>query len=303
MTFKAPYCLALLQALTTCAVFFLQIVSSEKNGLSSVHARAFISPGVLWAVPLALNLQALRFLNPETLVMFRALTILGVSAGDFVILKRIFKRHEVMALLVIITGSFLYVSGDLHFDAEGYAWGVAYSISLVTCMLVLKVAFNSNKDVNNSAKTLYLNFFGSFIFALFVLIFEQGIIRNAIKSMDYATSTLVVASCVLGVLMGYLSSATRDELSPTTFDVVTTVAKFSTLAISWLLFRTKYSFWSILGITITLLGGVLYSPYILTKDNTLTKLVTNPGTWIGWTVCVIITIICLFGNFRKNFFL
>mmetsp|Transcript_15055 Transcript_15055/g.54274 ORF Transcript_15055/g.54274 Transcript_15055/m.54274 type:complete len:698 (-) Transcript_15055:279-2372(-) len=291
--FPAPYFLSLLQALTTCVFLYLLEISRGRVELSTRHLRNFIIPGMLWAFPLVFNLQSLRFLNPETLIVFRAFTVLGVSAGDFFVLRRIFKRNEFISMTVIILGSILYVSGDLHFNAVGYMWGAAYSASLICCMLAVKVTFDLNKDVGTSAKTFYLNFVGGFIFAGCTFVFEYGAIHGIINSLNSADSALLLTSCVLGVCMGYLGSATRDELSPTTFDVVTNFAKFLTIAVSWVLFKTKYSPKSLLGIHVALIGGALYSPHAFRTGHVLKQEVTHPVTWITRILVLVISFVLL----------
>jgi FkbM family methyltransferase len=291
--FPAPYFLSLLQALTTCVFLYLLEVSRGRVELSTRQLRNFIIPGMLWAFPLVFNLQSLRYLNPETLIVFRAFTVLGVSAGDFLVLRRTFKRNEFLSMLVIILGSILYVSGDLHFNTVGYMWGAAYTASLVCCMLAVKVAFDLNKDVGTSAKTFYLNFVGCFIFTGCMLVFEYRAVHGIINSLNSASSALLLTSCVLGVFMGYLGSATRDELSPTTFDVVTNVAKFLTIAVSWVLFKTKYSPKSLMGIHVALIGGALYSPHAFRAGHVLKQEVTRPVTWLTRILVLVISVVLL----------
>ena len=48
----------------------------------------WVTTGIVWAAPLALNLRALTRLNPETLIVFRTSTLIGVAAGDCLYLGR-----------------------------------------------------------------------------------------------------------------------------------------------------------------------------------------------------------------------
>jgi hypothetical protein len=259
--FDAPYFLTLVQTVVTCVVL-LVLGCFGFASLSWRHAKRFVFPGAVWALPLAFNMQALKHLNPETVVVFRAATVFGVASGDLVWFKKNFLGHQLLSLFFITLGASLYVSGDLNYNQAGYLWGLAYWTSMVASVLLLKAVFNANKDIGPLEKTFYLNLNGSVVFFCLAFTTESGKVLPSVQSLTRFGFMVISVSCVLAVAIGFLSNITRDALSATAFDVLGNVAKFATIAISHFLFRTEYTVFSASGLCFALLGGALYSPDI-----------------------------------------
>lgn len=95
----------------------------------------WVNTGFVWAIPLALNLRALTRLNPETLIVFRTATLIGVTFGDHLYGKKFIKR-EVLSIGSILTGCSVYAWYDAQYDAEGYMWAGLYWAAMVVSMLV-----------------------------------------------------------------------------------------------------------------------------------------------------------------------
>ena len=55
----------------------------------------WVKTGIVWAVPLALNLRALTRLNPETLIVFRTATLIGVAFGGAAALHYCIMAYQV----------------------------------------------------------------------------------------------------------------------------------------------------------------------------------------------------------------
>jgi len=96
--FDAPYFLTLVQTVVTCVVL-LVLGCFGFASLSWRHAKRFVFPGAVWALPLAFTMQALKHLNPETVVVFRAATVFGVASGDLVWFKKKLSRAPTFVVI------------------------------------------------------------------------------------------------------------------------------------------------------------------------------------------------------------
>ena len=259
ISLSAPYFLTFVQTVFSCIVLF-SVSCTAPMKISTKDACRFFGPGIVWALPLAFNMRALLYLNPETLIVFRVATIIGVSVGDAFFFNKVFKTHEILSVVTLLFGVALYAGGDLHYDQQGYFWGLVYWGTMAFGMLFLKAAFNSTADIGNLEKTFYLNLGGSLVFALLALCFESRKIVPLVRDLDATGVAIVGLSCIFGVVIGYLASVSRDYLSPTAFDILSNVSKFMTIAISKLLFQTQYTKTSLCGLLLSIFGGSLYSP-------------------------------------------
>ena len=271
-TFEAPYLLTLVQTVFTVLVLSSAACLGGNFTLSIKNASRFFLPGIVWSLPLAFNMQALKYLNPEAIVVFRVATVFGVALGDLVYFAKVFRGHELLSLFCITYGAAIYVSGDVNCSFTGYLWGTAYWASMIVSVLLLKAVFNVNKNVGNAEKTLYLNLNGIPVFALLFWLAERHKFGHVVNSLTNAGAFVILFSCILAVLIGFLANITRDALSPTAFDVLSNTAKLLTVAISYSLFKTRYTPFSTLGLLMALLGGSLYSPEIFGKIQQVTSL-------------------------------
>ena len=260
--FKAPYTLTLLQALFTCTAILAAGVRG-KVYLSMRDSRRFFLPGTLWALPLAFSMQTLRYINPETVVMFRTFTLIGVSAGDFLFFGKVFIFHELLSLVFICLGGLLYVMSDLQYDAAGYFWGALYCLTMTVSLLVVKAAFNANKSIGVWEKTFYLNWNGSLVFLFLSSSFEgTWMTIERLLALPMLEVFIISISCVLGFWIGFLANAARDALSPTAFDVLSNTSRFLTVTISFSIFKPQYSSFSLCGLALSILGGVVQLRYL-----------------------------------------
>lgn len=260
---QAPYCLTLLQMTFTWVLLLLAGLFGNLR-LSIRDALRFTSTGVFWSLPLAFNMQVLVYLNPETAVMFRVLTLVGVAVGDWVYFGKQFKFNEIASIMTIITGAVTYVRNDLQFVPVGYLWGAAYWASMIVSLLFVKATFAATKDVGSWEKTTYLNMNGSIVLVLLVYMIESDRIvqLKTVLLSEHFGALSIWSSCVLGLAIGYVATITRDELSATAFDVLSNFSKFITILASVYFFKTKHNAASMCGLFFALTGGALYSSTI-----------------------------------------
>ena len=208
-----PFFVMLTQALATC------VILKTLQRLRVVRMRPWrweifgewLKTGFVWAVPLALNLRALTRLNPETLIVFRTATLIGVTFGDHAYGKR-FQRREMASIVVILVGCAFYAWYDAQYDAEGYAWATLYWFAMVVSMLYVKHSFSVHKDLSIWDKTAYLSATAAAPLALFSLLFECT--SSEYEELSLEGGTWLLASCLMGAALASASNKSRDFYQP-----------------------------------------------------------------------------------------
>eukprot|EP00740_Mantoniella_antarctica_P005594 CAMPEP_0181353386 /NCGR_PEP_ID=MMETSP1106-20121128/2808_1 /TAXON_ID=81844 /ORGANISM="Mantoniella antarctica, Strain SL-175" /LENGTH=359 /DNA_ID=CAMNT_0023465995 /DNA_START=111 /DNA_END=1187 /DNA_ORIENTATION=- len=255
-----PFFVTLVQALATCAILkvaqHLKVITMQPFSWETFGE--WINTGIVWAVPLALNLRALTRLNPETLIVFRTATLIGVTAGDYAYYGKRFETREMVSIATILTGCAFYAWYDAQFDAEGYAWAALYWFAMVVSMLYVKHSFNVHKELSTWDKTVYLNATASVPLAFMSLLFECS--ASEYDRLSPSGMTWLLSSCLAGVALASASNGSRECLSATAFDVMSTASKFATILLSSFIFASTYTPQSMGGLMVALAGGSLYSP-------------------------------------------
>jgi hypothetical protein len=137
-------------------------------------------------------------------------------------------------------------------------WASLYWLAMVTSMLYVKHAFSKNKNLNVWEKTTYLNATAVPPLGLFSLLFECT--SSSYANLTGTGSFWLCASCLMGVALASASNKSRDFLSATAFDVMSTGSKFLTILVSGLIFESLYTPQSLGGLLVAIAGGSLYSP-------------------------------------------
>lgn len=168
---------------------------------------------LVWIIPIALNMAAMRYLTVETLMMFRSVTIVLVAIGDYAILGNSLSRRQQMACLVISIGGVIYASNDISFNVVGYLWGVSYSFAMLVNSIYTKFAFNQNKSMSTWEKSFLNNLLATpMMMACMGLFEDMHKMRAAAGSMSAFQSVFLALSCVMG--LGIRSLLTPSRGSP-----------------------------------------------------------------------------------------
>ena len=214
----------------------------------------WLKTGFVWAVPLALNLRALTRLNPETLIVFRTATLIGVTFGDHAYGKRFSGarlRPSSSSRRVC-----LHAWYDAQYDAEGYAWATLYWFAMVVSMLYVKHSFSVHKDLSIWDKTTYLNATAAAAGALLAALRVHVVrVRGALaRGRDVVARELSHGG----------GAGVRVEQEPGFFISHRSTScprrKGFTILASSLAFESAYTPQSLVGLLVALAGGSLYSP-------------------------------------------
>jgi len=220
------------------------------------------SPVVMvWIVPIALNMAAMRYLTVETLMMFRSVTIVLVAVGDYLVLGNALQPRQQVACAIISVGGIIYASHDISFHLVGYLLGAAYSVAMLVNSIYTKFAFNQNKSMTTWEKSFLNNLVATPVMLVCVAAMEDvGKMQHTFVNMAPLQATCVALSCVMGLGISMSGIKCRDILSATSFDVLGNCTKYLTLAVNALVLGSSTNSLSLLGILLALTGSALYSP-------------------------------------------
>lgn len=105
---------------------------------------------------------------------------------------------------------------------------------------------------------MYLNATASLPLALMSLLFECS--ASEYDRLSPSGTAWLVSSCFMGVALASASNGSRECLSATAFDIMSTASKFITILLSIFIFESMYTPQSMGGLMVALAGGSLYSP-------------------------------------------
>ena len=159
------------------------------------------SPVVMvWIVPIALNMAAMRYLTVETLMMFRSVTIVLVAVGDYLVLGNALQPRQQVACAIISVGGIIYASHDISFHLVGYLLGAAYSVAMLVNSIYTKFAFNQNKSMTTWEKSFLNNLVATPVMLVCVAAMEDvGKMQHTFVNMAPLQATCVALSCVMGL--------------------------------------------------------------------------------------------------------
>mmetsp|Transcript_6773 Transcript_6773/g.20262 ORF Transcript_6773/g.20262 Transcript_6773/m.20262 type:complete len:664 (+) Transcript_6773:2241-4232(+) len=264
--FNFPYTLTYIQLVSFCVVCIAietgtyLIFGKSKYGLfvDSAAVRSFLFPGLIWALPLAFNMQALSFLNPDTVLIFRVATIFGIAVGDRVLFGKKLKLNQVLSLLFTFIGTCVYAYSNAYFSRDGVMFGFLYWLSFIVTQLLTKSVFTANPTKDAMFKAFYVNLFGSIPVVYLGLCFENFHIEDLLD-LEMKCIMPIALTLGVGIVLSYAANHVRDILAATSFDILGCGGKFVTIAVSSIIFPVQYSIGMQVGIFISICSSLLYS--------------------------------------------
>jgi GDP-mannose transporter len=189
---------------------------------------------VLFVISVYCNGRALERSNTETVIVFRASSPLFVSVMDFLFLGRALpSKRSLLSLGGVILGAVGYMQADSEFQMSGmsaYFWVSVYTVAIVLEMTYGKYVVSKVKfDTPVWGSVMYTNVLG--LPPMLVLALMSGEI-DRIETFDFtplATWTLLIASCAIGVGIGWAGWHCRNLISATSYTLVGVICKLITV--------------------------------------------------------------------------
>jgi drug/metabolite transporter (DMT)-like permease len=236
----------------------------EIESLSLKQLKMYLVYVLAFVFGLYANIEALKRVNVETIIVFRSCLPLVVSILEYFLLNRQWpERGSFVALLVLALGTFGYVKNDKQLTFEGpvvYTWVVIWFFMLCFVMTYGKQITDSVK-LSTWGSVYYNNLLSIPAFlALSVLTndvqeFYKGF--NEV-SLSYETKFLLILSGVIGVGISYSGWWCREILSATAYTLVGVTNKIITIFLNILLGNEHASPTGIFWLVVCLSASIFY---------------------------------------------
>ncbi|XP_045605829.1 uncharacterized protein [Procambarus clarkii] len=260
--FPFPFFIMACQMLVT-VVFLELMVSVGKINLPVYNwrsARMFLAPSLGYAFHASLSLMALQGMNIPMYGAVKRCTPLVNLILAVVILQRPFPSCTLIAsILIITTGCFVAVLGDLTFDAFAYTMG-GFSVLAQGLYLTLVQQCAENKLA--TLEILQLNSYNTLapFIIVSVLMGEPGAIVHSRYITDVGFHITLWTLVVMGAVLNYslfLCTALNSALTTSLVSVAKSVIQ--TLIGFFVFGGVKYHPLNITGIVMNTVGGFLYT--------------------------------------------
>ena len=129
--------------------------------------------GMVFVMPLAFNMMAVKYMSVESVMVFRAISTVFVACGDCVCLGSRITTRQGIGCAIVTFGGLLYACNDMQFSVAAYIWGVMYSISIIVNNIYIKYAFNKIPEKTNWEKTTYNNLLATPMLLTLSLLYED----------------------------------------------------------------------------------------------------------------------------------
>jgi len=206
------------------------------------------------------NMQALRFANVDTVIVFRSATPIVVSCMDFLFLGReLPSPRSLGALGIIIMGSLWYVYCDesraSKEEAPDYTWPIVY-----TCVIAIEMTYGKLliRDLKlNLTTTVFVTNALALVPMVCLGLLRGEMDLQAAYFTPYAVAMLAL-SCIVSSCIGYSSWGCRSIISATSFTIVGVLNKISTILLNIAIWDKHANALGTIGLLLCLGGGALY---------------------------------------------
>ena len=230
------------------------------DDFNMVKGKKWTTVMLAWLFPMICNMQALKYTNVETVIIFRMLSIVAIACGDVYWFNKTFSQRAQISMGVLVLGGLVYALNDSFFDPLGYIWSFAYFFATVLNALYIKWVFNTVPQMGNWEKTYYNNLMGIPVLLFQALVTESipGFF-STLLNMDLPSLIMVIVSCIMGFGISLAGTMCRDLVSATSFNVAGNVNKFLTVLLSMVMFNSYPGAVAVLGLLMALGGGASYA--------------------------------------------
>ena len=252
-------------AASVLAVLVANVVSPKAVHLERFTIQkliAFTGVVLLFCFCLYSNVKALEQNSVETVIVFRALSPIGVSFLDFKFLGReLPNRRTALALLAIAAGACLYAyserTGQVSFAGPATLWLMTYFVAITSEMAFVKYIIES-LPTSTWTRMFYNNLLSIPVITI-TGVFSGDFKNTSVMNLgDSYTLSILLAAGLVGVAISYAGFHLRSLISATSFTVVGVLCKLATLLISRLVWRGSFTSLGYCGLAVCILAGCFY---------------------------------------------
>ena len=238
--------------------------ATKLEQLTVSKCTAFSGVVLLFCFCLYANVKALELNSVETVIVFRALTPIGVCLLEYRFLGRELPgRRSFLALLAIASGAGLYSlsspTSTRVTDTSGQLWLLAYFAAITSELAFVKYIIES-LPMSTWTRMYYNNLLSIPVVLLMGLCSDDLTPSrlNLVTQPTWSSFAILLLAGVVGVAISYAAFQLRSLVSATSFTVVGVLCKLGTVLISRLVWRENLTFLGYCGLGLCILAGCCY---------------------------------------------
>lgn len=216
---------------------------------------------MFFVVMLSTSFEAMRFLSVPMITVFKQLANLLTVAGEFFFFGKGVTYGVILSFGVMIFGAVLAAANDLAFSFTGYAWQISNCVSTSGYVLYLKHATQSI-ELSKFGMVFYNNLLSIPLLGIIAILHNEPAVlydahQRGVINADFFVINAFAGS--LGLLLNLASVWCVSATSATTYAVVGALNKIPSSFLGFLLFDTVITEQMGTYISISLVGGFMYS--------------------------------------------
>jgi len=242
-------------ALAIRGLSFAGVIEAEQLEINKVKPFLLVALAFLGA--LYTNVKTLQHANVETFVVFRSSTPCLIAVLDYIFLGRQLPNTRSWGSLgLTVSGAVIYVLYDSNFEVKAYGWVLAWYVVFAFDQIYIKYAVDQS-SLSVWGRTYYTNALAvPPVFALALLTREDKFLRTF--TWNWSSIVALTASCIAGVLMSYSAFLLRGLISATSFTVVGTMCKITTVIINCFMWDKHASIEGLFALFVCMFAGMFY---------------------------------------------
>jgi len=237
------------------------------------------------------NMKALQASNVETVIVFRSCTPIAVCLVEYLFMDRQWPElRSQISLGCVALGAIFYCMTDSEFAMNGiaaYYWVTMYFVLITFEMTYGKMLTSNVKMETVWGPVYYCNVLATV--PMYLLGASTGDFEglgDKMAEVPVMGAWLILASCVVGTLIGYSGWLCRGMVSATTYTLVGVVNKFLTILLNVFLWDKHASWFGLICVCCCLCAGVFYQqapkrnsdslPFTASGSSPISSTVTTP---------------------------
>lgn len=224
------------------------------------------------------NAKVLQYSNVETFITFRSSTPLVLCVCDYLFLGRELPSVRSLACLIcLIASSCGYVLVDHAFDVRAYSWLAVWYVAFTAYEVVVKHLCDT-VNADNWTRVVYTNAMAATLLAIAIpFTGNEHALLSSVPWKSAATSTSLLASCLIGIGVSHSAYVMRSACSATMSAVVGIVCKVITVLINMVIWDKHASSTELIFLSLGLLAGACYEQAPLRKGSSAPLLMRDAG--------------------------
>ncbi|KAL5487374.1 hypothetical protein EMCRGX_G019967 [Ephydatia muelleri] len=260
------------QIFTTIVVITLarliNVIHFEKPSLE--QAKNVFPLPVFYLLNLMFGLGSTQRLNLPMFTVLRRFTLIFVSVGQVIILKKKERFPVQLTLAVMVVGAIVAALNDITYDTYGYFFVLMNDVTTAANTLYVKKRLNAEMDKYE------LMLYNSFIVSLpaLCLAYYTGELQRAYEFTGWQNPWFILSftlSCVMGFILNYSTMLCTQLTSALTVTVVGAIKNIAVTYGGMFIHDYIFTVYNFIGINISVAGSLLYSYLKYSEQSVTTK--------------------------------